>query len=435
MSSSARLFRVRGEVGCFSISVYENSSPSMFYPLQRNRQYYRTSGYRETVFYDGVVNQSYRKVCERYNRLVRQSPSEGLRPSSLQYEVQAEALRLESSYLGESAEILTTSGFDSTGLPSRELDTALSFSTEVNTSAVTLETAFEEVCQEAPEWLQADLKLVASDYENPDTSVLIEIDDVCNKKQRATRSKKEDEAEPISGTQNDIQTRSDGKKNYKKRKFLYHSVATVITKKGTYSLTAAKLAQLWPLLIALLLANTLLKKKWVFILDGHTILYDFLIDRLQWRPYTMILDWYHLRKKIHTQAFKALKKNEQRDKWMLKLEQFAWYGLTKQAQQFIDQTPQGIIKNPDELERLQKYFERNQDRIHNYAMRKKLGLVCSSNRVEKQNDLIVAARQKRNGMSWTRKGSDALATLSVLKQNGLIDTWIHKNEISWNMAA
>jgi hypothetical protein len=36
-----------------------------------------------------------------------------------------------------------------------------------------------------------------------------------------------------------------------------------------------------------------------------------------------------------------------------------------------------------------------------YAVRRQLGLRNSSNRGEKANDLLVAARQKHNGMSWS----------------------------------
>ena len=69
-----------------------------------------------------------------------------------------------------------------------------------------------------------------------------------------------------------------------------------------------------------------------------------------------------------------------------------------------------MAKDQKELKVLIGYFQRNRALIPNYACRKKLSLVCSSNRVEKEKDFIVSARQKRNGMSWTRAGSDALAT-------------------------
>ena len=48
----------------------------------------------------------------------------------------------------------------------------------------------------------------------------------------------------------------------------------------------------------------------------------------------------------------------------------------------------------------------------------------SSNRVEKANDLLVANRQKHNGMSWSEKGSGALAAITALEVNGILDYWL-----------
>jgi hypothetical protein len=52
-----------------------------------------------------------------------------------------------------------------------------------------------------------------------------------------------------------------------------------------------------------------------------------------------------------------------------------------------------------------------------YAVRRELGLHNSSNRGEKANDLLVADRQKHNGMSWSPSGSVALASVTALKHN------------------
>ena len=50
-------------------------------------------------------------------------------------------------------------------------------------------------------------------------------------------------------------------------------------------------------------------------------------------------------------------------------------------------------------------------------LEKKLNLPNSSNRVEKENDLVLALRQKHKGMAFTRKGSDALALFTTLNRN------------------
>ena len=62
-----------------------------------------------------------------------------------------------------------------------------------------------------------------------------------------------------------------------------------------------------------------------------------------------------------------------------------------------------------------------------------LKLRISSNRVEKANDLVVAMRQKHNGMAWSEKGSSALAVITASMINGEIEEWITKQKISYRM--
>ena len=69
-----------------------------------------------------------------------------------------------------------------------------------------------------------------------------------------------------------------------------------------------------------------------------------------------------------------------------------------------------------------------------YALRHELGLRISSNRVEKANDLVVATRQEHNGMSWSRKGSGALAIITAAIINGEMEGWITEGKISYRMA-
>ena len=54
-----------------------------------------------------------------------------------------------------------------------------------------------------------------------------------------------------------------------------------------------------------------------------------------------------------------------------------------------------------------------------------LGLRNSSNRVEKANDLVVAQRQKHNGMSWSTSGSGALAQITALIINDELHSWLN----------
>ena len=74
-------------------------------------------------------------------------------------------------------------------------------------------------------------------------------------------------------------------------------------------------------------------------------------------------------------------------------------------------------------------FEKHRAHIPCYALRHLLGLRNSSNRVEKANDLVVAQRQKHNGMSWSITGSIALAQIKALFLNHEMSRWLHSRTL------
>ncbi len=49
--------------------------------------------------------------------------------------------------------------------------------------------------------------------------------------------------------------------------------------------------------------------------------------------------------------------------------------------------------------------------------------------MEKANDLIVARRQKNQGMQWSEATSDALAALRTLMLNGSRDRYWQRREV------
>jgi hypothetical protein len=381
------------------------------------------------LIFDGVCESSYRKVCQRFNRQVRQSDEKGITPTSLQYEAKVEARSIQANQDKQVQQILSTHHFDEKGQPGKNIPIEEFVEQSQNTM---LQQAFEEVCCEAPQDIQSSLNLQASAYEDPMQSTYVAIDDVCNKEQKQQRPKCSEE--PINPFEQN-NSRKAGKKVYKNRSFLFHTVAKIITAKGNYTITAARITLLWPFLIAVLLHNQLMGTKLIFLVDGQRVLHDYLIKRFKWRPIHLILDWYHLRKKIHRQAYMGLLKTDKRDQLMLKLEQLLWYGLVSDAINLINKIPDGLVKDQQQLEILKGYFERNKELIPNYALRKKMGLILSSNRVEKENDYIVAARQKNNGMSWSRTGSDALAIITTVQRNKELDRWLNENIISMKLAA
>ena len=112
-----------------------------------------------------------------------------------------------------------------------------------------------------------------------------------------------------------------------------------------------------------------------------------------------------------------------------------WFGLTDKAIAHLKKVDNSVVKRTDAIKKLINYLDRNRPYIPCYALRKKLGLQNSSSIGEKMNDLVVSERQKHNGMSWSKNGSVALASITSLKRNKEGRNWFSKRELKFKLAA
>lgn len=112
-----------------------------------------------------------------------------------------------------------------------------------------------------------------------------------------------------------------------------------------------------------------------------------------------------------------------------------WLGKVDAAEEYLRGLDGNMVRNISEIELLIAYFERNRNNIPCYELRKKLGLRVSSNRGEKANDLVVAQRQKHNGMSWSKAGSSGLANIRVLFLNKEDENWITRRKLEFKLVS
>lgn len=108
-------------------------------------------------------------------------------------------------------------------------------------------------------------------------------------------------------------------------------------------------------------------------------------------------------------------------------------GDVKNAVSYLESLPSTVIKNQKWLNEQINYLKRKEYSITCYVVRAGLGLRNSSNPVEKENDMLVAQRQKHNGMSWSEHGSSAFAAIEMVYQNKYEDTWFQHGQISFVM--
>jgi len=149
----------------------------------------------------------------------------------------------------------------------------------------------------------------------------------------------------------------------------------------------------------------------------------------------IVLDWFHLCKKFKEELSMGMKGRRLRNETLRAVMPLLWHGLTNKAISYLENIPASKIKNEKHVQKLVDYLGRNKSSIPNYDMRKRLNLRNSSNVGEKMNDLVVSNRQKKNGMSWAKKGSLNLAIITTMKINDEYHNWFRSNEVKFSLAA
>ncbi|HBI59961.1 MAG TPA: hypothetical protein DDY31_01910, partial [Lachnospiraceae bacterium] len=201
-----------------------------------------------------------------------------------------------------------------------------------------------------------------------------------------------------------------------------------------YALTSIGMREAIKLVLSFLLFNNLLNKELIFFTDGAKNIKSHIESVFSFHPYTVILDWFHLKKKCQELLSMSIKGKESRNEVLEKLLRILWAGDVEAAIEYLRNLPSAKIKSDKWLEEQIGYLERKKEMIKCYAVRAKLGLRNSSNPVEKENDILVAQRQKHNGMSWSKNGSGSLAAIKMVFQNGYEDIWFHQEQISFTIS-
>jgi hypothetical protein len=251
-------------------------------------------------------------------------------------------------------------------------------------------------------------------YESLADSVQISIDPVGVKKQKESR---------------------DGQPKAKNREMVYQTVAHLQQGDGSYTLNGPDIATVLHLILAFLLHNDLLKYNLFFFVDGQRSLNNSILALFAWfGPLQLILDWYHLEDKCKSVLSMALQGRDIRNQVLDQLLPLLWFGTVERAITLLRTLETDLIKNQTRLDELITYFQRQQPYIPCYAVRKTLGLRNSSNYGEKSNDLLVSARQKHNGMSWSPTGSVSLAALTALVRNNEYQQWFRSQTIRFSFA-
>jgi Uncharacterised protein family (UPF0236) len=127
----------------------------------------------------------------------------------------------------------------------------------------------------------------------------------------------------------------------------------------------------------------------------------------------IVLDWYHLQLKIKNLMSMIAPSKDLKTLYIKDLNALLWRGKTDEAIDYLLKIPQ--VKNQEKWVELIGYIQKHKAEIIDYEKRQKAGKTIGSGRCEKANDTIVAHRQKKKGMAWSRTGSKALAIIKTFQ--------------------
>jgi len=217
------------------------------------------------------------------------------------------------------------------------------------------------------------------------------------------------------------------------RHYVKNTVIHIQQDLNKYILVGLGIMRMMLIMLAFLLENDELKNKHlIFFTDGASDIRKAIKDMFGWRSHQILLDWYHLREKCKQRLSMAMKGKDFRNEAVKDVLSILWAGNVEDAVKYLKSIDDNKIRNKAEIERLIGYFDKNWSYIPCYALRQKLGLRVSSNRGEKANDLVVAKRQKHNGMSWSKYGSSGLANVSSIFLNNESENWIIHRNLNFN---
>lgn len=111
----------------------------------------------------------------------------------------------------------------------------------------------------------------------------------------------------------------------------------------------------------------------------------------------MILDWYHLEKKVREFMSMVAKNKVEKERHLEVLVGQLWGGQSEEAIRYLREDVEA--RNEEKKEALVGYLTKHQSEIIDYERRKLAGKTIGSGRVEKGVDQAIGTRQKKKGMS------------------------------------
>jgi hypothetical protein len=284
-----------------------------------------------------------------------------------------------------------------------------------------------------PEELQEEARRNPVAFPDPARTLDASLDAVCTKRQTPTRAKPEKDAKRLGKKERGALKEAAGERKT-------CSVACgAVTIGGTHRLTLAadNYFDLCLRLLAAICHNGVRHLNVTVLIDGEKSLAEAVQGGLggKVRGLQVILDWWHLRKKLGELLSLAFNNKDLRKSHWKALQGILWHGCVDAAIAHLQAIDPVCIKNPKAIETLIGYLDHRRMQIPVYSVRVELGLKVSSQYAEKTCDLLVSRRQKRLGMAWSQEGSFGFAMVRACIRNQRLGHWLSSGQWSLDFLA
>jgi len=161
----------------------------------------------------------------------------------------------------------------------------------------------------------------------------------------------------------------------------------------------------------------------ILLADGARWLRDFFAATLAPRGATLLLDWYHVRHRCYQTSTQVCRDKPTRQRFQRAMRSLLWRGDVEAAiaaaEGFrAEAKPPPDPRRPAPLDEWISSLDARRATIPCYRDRHRHRQYIGSGQAEKGNDLLVARRQKNQGMHWSEETSVALMRLRTLRLNG-----------------
>lgn len=130
---------------------------------------------------------------------------------------------------------------------------------------------------------------------------------------------------------------------------------------------------------------------------------------------TVILDWYHLEKKVWELLSMVCRQKAEKELHVSEVLRRLWRGQAAAASAYV--AAEVNSRNEVKKQALVSYLDKHAAEIIDYERRQQAGKVIGSGRMEKGVDQVIGWWQKHKGMSWSVVGSQALGILKSCELN------------------